>query len=402
MTEQTEFSRLFRKYVDGSANAEETQSFLIMADQADWKEELELLVDREMLAEKLPHDLDPQEKQAILDHIFTLSSAKIRSISPKREHRLWPRIAAAVSVMICLAVGGYFILRKPGPAHYAGKIETDVKSGSNGAILTLANGQKLILEQTKEGSIDLQEGTDLRKSGDSLLVYKSGATAANATVYYNTLETPKGKQYSVVLPDGSKVWLNAASSLKYPTAFSGKERLVELTGEAYFEIAQNKSMAFKVRSPGQTVEVLGTHFNIKAYADEQSTWTTLLQGSVKVENSQHDAVQLKPGQQMLNGQKGIWRAMEKIDTAAVLDWKNGEFIFSGEPLESIMHKLSRWYDVSVEYKNDALKKELFYGSVSRWSNASEVLDMLALTGTIKFSIVQDNGPGNKKRIIVMK
>jgi len=401
MTEQTEFSRLFRKYVDETANAEERQAFLSMADQPARKEELELLVDREMLAEKLPYDLDRKEKQAILDHIFTLSSAKILEINPKRERRLWLRVAAAAAVMLFLAAGGYFILHKGETAHYAGKIKTDVKSGSNGAILTLANGQKVILDQTKEGLID-QEGTDLRKTGDSLLVYKTGGTAANARVYYNTLETPKGKQYSVVLPDGSKVWLNAASSLRYPTAFSGKERLVELTGEAYFEIAQNKTSPFKVKTPDQTVEVLGTHFNIKAYADEQSTWTTLLEGSVKVENGQHDVVRLKPGQQMVNGQKGEWRTMEKIDTAAVLDWKNGEFIFSGESLESIMRKVSRWYDVSVEYKDDAVKKELFYGSVSRWANASEVLDMLTLTGTIKFSIVQDNGPGNKKKIIVMK
>ena len=402
MTEPTEFSRLFRKYVDETANAEETQSFLSMADQAAWKEELELLVDGEMLTENLPYGLDRKEKQAILGHIFTLSSTKIREINPKREHRLWPRIAAAASVILLLAAGGYFILHKGDAVHYAGKIKNDVKSGSNGAILTLANGQKIILEQTKEGRIDLQDGTDLHKTGDSLLVYKSGETAANAGVYYNTLETPKGRQYSVVLPDGSRVWLNAASSLKYPTAFSGKERQVELTGEGYFEIAQDKIRPFKVKTPGQTVEVLGTHFNIKAYADEQSTWTTLLQGAVKVENSQHEAVRLKPGQQMVSGQKGEWRAIEKIDTAAVLDWKNGEFIFSGESLESVMHKVSRWYDVRVEYKDTALKKELFYGSVSRWANASEVMDMLALTGTIKFSIVPDDGPGNKKRIIVMK
>ena len=402
MAEQTEFSRLFRKYVDETANAEERRSFLAMADQPDKKEELESLVDKEMLAEELPYDLDRKEKQAILDQIFTLSSAKIRAIGPGRELHLWPRIAVAASVMFLLAVGGYFMLHKKNVAHYADKIQTDVKSGSNGAILTLANGQKIILEQTKEGRIDLQEGTDLRKTGDSLLVYKSGATVADAVVYYNTLETPKGKQYSVVLPDGSRVWLNAASSLKYPTAFSGKERQVELTGEAYFEIAQNKTRPFKVKTPDQTVEVLGTHFNIKAYADEQSTWTTLLQGSINVENSQHDAVRLKPGQQMVNGQKGEWRAMEKVDTAAVLDWKNGEFIFSGESLESVMRKVSRWYDVSVEYKDDAVKKELFYGSVSRWSNASEVMDMLTLTGTIKYSIVPNNGPGNKKKIIIMK
>lgn len=265
MTEQTEFSRLFRKYVDGNANAEETQSFLILADQEDNQEELKELVDKEMSAKEQPYSLDKQEKQAILDHIFALSS---------KTRRLWPRIAAAASVIICLAAGGYILLHKPEPAHYAREIKTDLRSGSNGAILTLANGQKIILEQTKEGRIGGQEGTDLRKTGDSLLVYRSTETAADAAVYYNTLETPKGKQYSVVLPDGSKVWLNAASSLKYPTAFSRKEREVELRGEGYFEVAQNKTSPFKVKTPDQTVEVLGTHFNIKAYADEQTTWTT--------------------------------------------------------------------------------------------------------------------------------
>lgn len=400
MTEQTEFSRLFRKYVDGNATAEETQVFLNMADQAALQEELAQLVDREMLAADQPYSLDQQEKQAILENIF--SSGKVQQISSKNAPRLWRRIVAAASVILCLSGGAYFIFHKSKPVNYAASSKPDIKHGSNGAILTLANGTKVVLEEAKVGQITRQNGTDLHKAGDSLLVYQSTKGATNAGIYYNTLETPRGKQYSVVLPDGSKVWLNAASSLKYPTAFSGKERQVELTGEAYFEVAHNKAKPFRVLSNGQTVEVLGTHFDIKAYADEPATWTTLLQGSVKVENSQHHTAMLIPGQQAANDHNGTLHTLKKINADAVLDWKNGEFVFSGESLESIMREISRWYDVEIVYKDEALRKELFFGSVSKWSSASDVLDALALTGTVKFSIVQDEGPKKERRIIVMK
>jgi hypothetical protein len=397
MTEQTEFSRLFRKYVDGNATAEETQLFLTMADQASFQEELAQLVDREMLATEQPYSLDQQEKQAILENIF--SAGMVQQITPPRTSRLWPRVVAAASVILCLSVGGYFIFHKTAAVNYAGIVKHDIKHGSNGAILTLANGKKVILEEAKVGDITRQNGTDVHKAGDSLLVYQSEETTV-AGNYYNTLETPRGKQYAVVLPDGSKVWLNAASSLKYPTAFSGKERQVELTGEAYFEVAHNKAKPFKVLTNGQAVQVLGTHFNIKAYADEPATWTTLLQGSVKVENNRHHAAILIPGQQAINGNSGEMQTLKKIDVDAVLDWKNGEFVFSGESLESIMRKVSRWYDADVEYKDEALRKEHFFGSVSKWSSASDVLDALALTGTVKFLIVE--GPKKERRIIVTK
>ncbi|MES2109884.1 MAG: FecR domain-containing protein [Bacteroidota bacterium] len=397
MTEQTEFSRLFRKYIDGSATAEETQLFLSMADQASLQEELARLVDLEMLTADQPFNLDQQEKQAILENIF--SAGQVQQISPGRTRRLWPRIVAAASVILCLSVGGYFIFHKTDSPNYAGNLKADIKHGSNGAVLTLANGKKVILDETKVGDITRQNGTNLQKAGDSLLVYQSGETTVVGN-YYNTLETPRGKQYSVVLPDGTKVWLNAASSLKYPTTFSGKDRKVELAGEAYFEVAHNKAKPFKVLTNGQTVEVLGTHFNIKAYADEPATWTTLLQGSVKVEDNRNHSALLIPGQQAVSGNNGALQTLNKVDMDAVLDWKNGEFVFSGESLESIMRKVSRWYDAEVEYKDEALKKEHFFGSVSKWSSASDVLDALALTGTVKFSIV--GGPKKERRIIVAK
>ena len=397
MTEQTEFSRLFRKYIDGSATLQETQLFLHMADQAARQEELAQLVDREMLAADQPYSLDRQEKQAILEHIF--SAGQVQQTMSGSASRLWPRIVAAASLILCLSIGGYFIFHQKNAVKYAGNTKYDIKHGSNGAVLTLANGRKIILEETQVGEITRQNGADLHKAGDSLLVYQSGKTTT-AGNYYNTLETPRGKQYAVVLPDGSKVWLNAASSLKYPTAFSGRDRTVELTGEAYFEVAHNKAKPFKVLTHGQTVEVLGTHFNIKAYADEPATWTTLLQGSVKVENNRHQAAILIPGQQEVNGHDGAMQMLRKIDTDAVLDWKNGEFVFTGESLESIMRKVSRWYDTEVEYKDEALKKEHFFGSVSKWSSASDVLDELALTGTVKFTIVE--GPQKERRIIVTK
>lgn len=387
MTEQTEFSRLFRKYVNGNATVEETRRFLSMADQADSQDELVRLVDEEMRDPYQPPRLDQKEKQSILENIF--SAGTIPQPHQKQRRPLWPRIAVAASLVLCLSAGSYYIFHQHKVVNYAANVKHDIQHGSNGAILTLANGEKVILEETKVGEVTRQNGTDLHKAGDSLLVYQPGGQTANASIYYNTLETPRGKQYSVVLPDGSKVWLNAASSLKYPTVFSGKERKVELTGEAYFEIVHNKAKPFRVLTNSQTVDVLGTHFNIKAYADEPATWTTLLQGSVKVENSRHHAAVLIPGQQAVSGNNGALQTLKKVDVNAVLDWKNGEFVFSGESLESIMRKVARWYDAEVEYKDESLRKDQFVGSVPHRAFDADL--------SFRRGRVSQGQPGNRNR-----
>ncbi|HWW40381.1 FecR family protein, partial [Pedobacter sp.] len=199
-------------------------------------------------------------------------------------------------------------------------------------------------------------------------------------------------QYQLKLPDGTLVWLNSASSLRFPTQFAGKERSVELDGEAYFEVAKNKEMPFKVHVRAMEVRVLGTHFNVMAYDDEESISTTLLEGSVKVSNALQTAV-IRPGQQAsLKKSSGIL-GVEEVNTVEAIAWKNGKFLFADEDIETIMRRISRWYNVEVEYRGNLSDKN-FAGSISRYENVSEVLKMLELTGTIHFKV-------EGRRIIVM-
>lgn len=299
---------------------------------------------------------------------------------------LWPRIAAAASIILALSFGGYFVFHKHAPQLTAGNYKNDVKPGNNGAILTLAGGQKVILEQTKAGKIAQQNGTNLSKAGDSLLIYKAGEASANYTMSYNTLETPRGKQYSVILPDGSKVWLNAASSLRYPTIFKGKERLVTLSGEAYFEVIHNAKMPFRVSTNGQIVEDIGTHFNITAYPDEAAVKTTLLEGSVRVSSLNHAAEQLvlSPGEQSTLEQDELKK--KEVDTELAIAWKNGLFYYKNAPLTTVMRQIARWYDVEIDYEVVHPQNQTFSGSVSRYDQVSKILTAIELTGAVKFKI----------------
>jgi ferric-dicitrate binding protein FerR (iron transport regulator) len=206
----------------------------------------------------------------------------------------------------------------------------------------------------------------------------------------NTIQTPRGGQYQVILPDGTKVWLNAASSLAYPTAFTGADRAVKLNGEAYFEVADNKDKPFKVMAGNMEINVLGTHFNVMAYEDENAIKTTLLEGSVKVTNGKISHL-LKPGQEgRVDRQSGAFRLLE-ADANEAVAWKNGVFQFGGASIESVMREIVRWYDVDVEYQGRT--NEHFRGTISRSVNASEVFKMLELTGAVHFTI-------DKKKIIV--
>jgi transmembrane sensor len=316
-----------------------------------------------------------------------LRIANEKRLSPQKIIRLWPRIAAAASILLVLSTGGYFLSHKLRTNQIANTVN-EIKPGSNGAVLTLANGQKVILGNAKMGVIAQQNGADLNKAGDSLLVYRS-TTADAAAISYNILETPRGKQYAVVLPDGTKVWLNAASTLKYPTAFTGKERLVELDGEGLFEVAHNPKQPFKVKTASQTVEDIGTRFNISSYNDDPSVKTTLLEGSVKV----NDHTVLKPGEQaVLAGNGKLF--VHETDVEAAIAWKNGKFIFDQENIPSVMRKLSRWYNVEVSY-NGSVSDKTFTSSISRFDNIQKILDKITFISGVHFKI-------EGRRIIVDK
>ncbi|GGB96966.1 FecR family protein [Dyadobacter sediminis] len=304
--------------------------------------------------------------------------------TPVRRY-LWPKMAAAA--LIILAVGLYWWSRGDQDRlaqQRAPKPElADIPPGGNKAMLTLGDGSSIMLDSAKNGSLASQGNTSITKSAAGELVYNTSGNADKAAVF-NTVTTPKGGQFHIVLPDGSSVWLNAASSLKFPTAFSGKERSVEITGEVYFEVAHNAKMPFLVKTGETRIAVLGTHFNVMAYADEKVIKTTLMEGSVKVSRAGKSAL-LTPGQQArITAVSDRIVVASDVDTEKEMAWKNGYFQFEDDNLENIMRQISRWYDVEVTYEGNP-GKETFTGKLPRSGNVSRVLKILSLSG-VKFRI----------------
>ncbi|WP_158800366.1 FecR family protein [Pedobacter sp. L105] len=295
---------------------------------------------------------------------------------PAKTISLWPRIVAAASVVLVLSLGFYvFHHQQADKELFAQNKLHDLAPGGNKAVLTLANGKQIVLTNVSNGNIATQGGTIISKTADGELVYhsskeKNGLPEESAL---NTITTPRGGQYHLILSDGTQVWLNAASSIKYPAVFRGTERRVEITGEAYFEVVYNKNQPFKVLSGSQTTEDLGTHFNINAYDDEQTVKTTLVEGSVKVLNGANNTI-LKPGQQSSVGTHGI--NVLTVNTQEAIAWKNGFFLFKNADLQTIMRQLSRWYDVDISYEGK-IPEHLFTGDMHRNLKASELLELLS-------------------------
>ncbi|TCC99350.1 FecR family protein [Pedobacter hiemivivus] len=305
-----------------------------------------------------------------------LAAAKVRT---KGRMGLWQRIAVAASILLCLSIGLHFYLTKYTSFFLEQQASrSGITAGGNKAFLTLSDGKKIVLSETKNGvTIDATK-----------LAYSDGTeiqaiSASGDTSHYAKVSTPRGGTYEVVLPDGTRVWLNAASGLSFPTKFIGTSRKVELSGEAYFEVAKDKMHPFIVESKGQQVEVLGTHFNINAYQEEVNVKTTLLEGAVKITTS-GGAKLLKPGQQsdLINGEISI----REVNVENTVAWKNGEFSFKNEELGSIMRKIARWYNVEVVFNNKELSKKTLSGNISRFEQVSKVLRILEMTGDIKFKI----------------
>lgn len=330
-----------------------------------------------------PYLMNDEERIQDVDSVWAI----IQPQDACSKNNLWYRLSAAAAILIFLSIGGYFFVKHKNPVQTNVIVKNDARPGTNKATLTLADGKKLILGDAVSGQLANQAGVVINKAANGELIYtiRSVDSKAQLAKQFNELETARGEQYQVVLPDGSHVWLNAASSLKYPVAFSGGERVVELTGEAYFEVAHNKAMPFKVKTLRQQVEVLGTHFNVNAYNDEKITATTLLEGSVKVTSAaDHRNTIIKPGQQSVIGGGEI--RVREVDTDEAMAWKNGYFLFNNENLGSIMRKISRWYNVDVLYQNDAAQSMVFSGTVSKYKNVSQVIRILELTNAVHFRI----------------
>jgi transmembrane sensor len=369
-----EYLRLFKKFLTGNATPEEIEEIMSYQDDFDYVGSVTSGDER-----------DEQLRQKRILNGISASITKQKYLG--RYNANW--IAAAVLVVVA-AASLLFVKNKkvvtPG-RNYAKNINYrhDVKPGANKALLTLENGRQIALNDVGVGTVLKQGNITVSKQTNGLLEYKiTSNTGSTSAMAYNTISTPVGGQYSVVLPDGSKVWLNAASSLKFPTAFTGTERKVELTGEGYFEIAKNKHMPFKVKFNQEEVEVLGTHFNIMAYPDEEITRTTLLEGSIKISKNNVKRI-LIPGQQAIYRLQTNGFNITTVNTDEAIAWKNGLFLFHNENIKSIMKKIARWYDVDVYYQG-AFAGQEYGGRVSKSKNLSEILKNLELTGTIHFKI----------------
>jgi transmembrane sensor len=293
--------------------------------------------------------------------------------------------AAAAAALIFLLVGGDYLVNRWEGAKQAGTVpgkqeQADVQPGGNKAMLTLADGSTITLDSVQNGTLATQGSARVLKLQNGQLAYNTikqekGAVQP-ATVSYNTIRTPRGGQYEVVLPDGSKVWLDAASSLHFPTAFNQERRDVELSGQAYFEIAEDKAAPFHVKVGGTDVEVLGTHFNVNAYPEEGAVRTTLLEGAVKMSVGGSSRV-LTPGQQASwsDGQAGAIQIRSDVDVEAEIAWKNGLFQFRDAGLKEVMRQLNRWYDVDVVYEG-VIPSQQFDGKMQRTLTLSQVLRIL--------------------------
>ena len=325
----------------------------------------------------------------------------IRSrIKPAGKVRYIARASVAAAVLLLLTTGAWLALHTRTNATLANAVppqkntKADISPGTTKAILTLADGSTVTLDSAATGNLARQGNAKVIKSHDGQLQYTAAGDnmPAEKAIVYNILSTPRGGQYRLQLQDGTNVWLNAGSSIRYPTAFTGKERKVEITGEAYFEIAKNIAMPFKVAvtAAGQKnteIEVLGTDFNINAYKDEADLKTTLIDGAIKVTNGDA-AVTLKPSQQaIVNTAKNI-RTIQLENTDQIIAWKNGAFAFDDADIPTIMRQISRWYDVDVEYDgNGKSSEDHFTGTFSRSTSLAGVLQILHVSGV---RLIADN------------
>jgi transmembrane sensor len=374
---QREFLRIVDAYLEGNATPQ----------QIDAVEKYYALFDDQ------PNVLDSLEEVAIRATYIRMKGGireKINGNSVPNKNLYW-RFLFTAAIVICVASSIIYYHRDGQlntPVISNVNMQSDILPGSNRAVLILSDGQKISLNNAKIGKLANQSGVQVSKIDDSTLVYESRPIIAKGPILYNRIETPKGGQYQVTLPDGTKVWLNATSSLRYPLEFPGKERIVELTGEAYFEVARSKGKPFKVFTPLEKVIVLGTHFNINAYSDELNTKTSLIEGSVRVANISFTEERiLKPGQQSILNHKNQKFEVNHIDVEEVIAWKNGYFMFDEEPLESILRKLARWYDVDIDYSSAPATGSLsFNGTLSKYNNVSQVLSKLELTRLVRFEI----------------
>lgn len=391
MPDKNDIEYLVEKFILNSCSREEMDMLLHIIQNE--KEEKAVARILKLHWDKSGKALDGEELN--VEDKFSVLMGEIKngctsdSIEVKIKHNWFIRLTAAAAILCLLLAGVYFLQNRKSHEQVVKKENpdgrkniNDVLPGKNTATLTLADGTTVVLDETQNGTVTVQGNTKVLKLNNGILSYKA-SHQKTAEIVYNTISTPKGGQYQLILSDGSRVWLNAASSLRFPAAFTGKERRVELSGEGYFEVAKNAAKSFKVETEDMEVEVLGTHFNVNSYEDEASARTTLLEGSIKI-NHGNTTHFLKPGQQARLHKDGGIKIINDADVDEAVAWKEGKFQFDHSDIYDVMRQIARWYDVSVDYKG--MVSSHFGGTISRDVNLSQVLKMLEMTSNLKFQI----------------
>lgn len=367
---------LTRRYLEKNLGEAEQEEFQRLLHAPDQQEALQAAF--EELAGELDMEM-PQDKT-----LLTVLQHALNSDKPVRRIHFLPRWSwAAASVLLLLAAGAYYwtASKKNTPPAVMAAATTDIAPGKEGATLTLADGSRIKLDSLGNGVIAKQNGAQVVLANGQVAYDPTGNTGSDAV--FNTMSTPRGRQFRLTLPDGTQVWLNAASSVRYPTVFSGRERIVEVTGEAYFEVVKNPAMPFRVRVNNKAeIEVLGTHFNVNAYENEQAIATTLLEGAVRVAAAGRHLpeVVLHPGQQaqLSNASETGIKVVKNVNTEKTIAWKNGLFYFDGATLAEIMRQMERWYDIEVVYENGIPDIE-FEGEMTKDVSLNGLLVMLKRT-----------------------
>jgi transmembrane sensor len=398
MANQT-ITDLWQRFFAGSISPEEKKALAAWIEESAQDDELKTLIEHSWSAFEVNDRIPADEADRMLTTI--LQRAKnpkmpAAPVVPVKKY-LWRRVAVAASILLVVGLGSYLIFKNKTDKEQVvtATPAKDIESpGSAKAVITLANGQRVYLDSAANGALASEGNVQIVKDADGKISYSGSATE----VVYNTLSNPRGSRViNMTLTDGSRVWLNAGSSITYPVAFAGNERKVTMNGEAYFEIAHNAVKPFKVSKGGTEVAVLGTHFNVNAYDDEPGIKVTLLEGSVKV-STQYPAsnilpgyVMLKPGEQALVNGSAI--QLVSPDLEQVMAWKNGIFQFNDDGIEPVMREIARWYDVEVIYQERPAKT--FKGSLDRNMSAANIFRILEETGGVHFKI-------DGKKITVLK
>lgn len=379
-----EYIKLYQKFLEGKCNAEEAKQLFDYQDDFKLVSAKEELEDEELKAKiqlRIQRELHPVKKRSV---------------------KMWYAYAAAAVILVTAGLfffNNYKSQQSLNDKTLANNDSKSINTISNAPILTLADGSTIALDEKGSGLLTNEAGTNIRKVTNGELAYDASEQVANNVNSLNKISNPRGNTYKITLADGTKVWLNAASSLSYPSAFTGTERVVSLVGEAYFEVSKNAKKPFKVQMNNTVVQVLGTHFNVSAYEDDDDIKTTLLEGSVKVNHLGTEKL-LVPGQQAIAKNQSSNILLRKAGAQEVLAWKNGYFLFKDNSIKEVMSQIARWYKLDVVYQ-DKIDGKHFGGIYDKSKKLEELLKGLEATGLVKFKIEEGNS-SEERRVIVME